>query len=108
MKYRYSEIIISFSVSDKPKEMKTMIIILLLVTTLLVVHASPLDCSYYIKQACWYGNTKSKVKQKKCEQDALPLCKEDKVCEACRKACKEGDTEGACFILYCMDSFLCP
>ncbi|CAF4443502.1 unnamed protein product, partial [Adineta steineri] len=66
------------------------------------------ECSYYIKQACWYGNTQSKAKQEKCESDALPLCKQGKPCEACHKACKEGDTENGCVILYCMDSFLCP
>ncbi len=88
--------------------MKTMIIVLVLVATLFVFHASSLECSYYIQQACWYGNTKSKAKQEKCEQDALPLCKQGKACEACKKACKEGDTENGCFILYCLDNFLCP
>jgi hypothetical protein len=88
--------------------MKTMIIILMLVVTLFVFHAKSLDCLYYIEQACWYGNTKSKNKQQKCESDALPLCNEGKMCEACKKACNEGDNYTACYILYCMDSFLCP
>ncbi len=88
--------------------MKTIIIVLVLVTTLCVFHASSLECSYYIKQACWYGNTESKPKQKKCENDALPLCDQGKPCEACKKACNDGDTSAGCFVLYCLDSFLCP
>ncbi len=72
--------------------MKTTIVVLMLVITLFVFQASSaLDCSYFIERACWYGNTKSISKQKKCEDDALPLCKEDKPCEGCKKACNEGD-----------------
>ncbi len=88
--------------------MKTMMIILVLLATFLAFHASDLDCSYYIEQACWYGNTKSKAKQMRCENDALPLCKQGKACEACKKACNEGDNFYACFALYCSDTFLCP
>lgn len=81
----------------------------MLTVTLFILNTSAAsDCSYFIEQACWYGNTKSKIKQKKCERNALPLCKEDKVCEACKKACNDGDNETACFILYCSDFFLCP
>jgi len=98
----------SRSVLDKIKIMKTMVIILVFVATLFVYHASAVECSYYIQQACWYGNTESQVKQEKCEQDALPLCKKGKECEACKKACNEGDNYNACYILYCMDFFLCP
>lgn len=88
--------------------MQTIIIILVLVATVFVIQASSTDCSYFVEQACWYGNTESKKKQMKCENDALPLCKEGKLCEACKKACNEGDSYMPCYILYCMDSFLCP
>jgi hypothetical protein len=88
--------------------MKTVLIFLVLAVTLFVFQASALDCSYYIEQACWYGNTKSELKQKRCERDALPLCNDGKACEACKRACHDGDNETACFVLYCLDSFLCP
>jgi len=83
--------------------MKTMVIILILVTTLFVFHASSLDCSYFIEQACLYGNTEPKKSQKRCEYDALPLCKEDKECEACKKACNEGNSYVPCHLLCFMD-----
>ena len=88
--------------------MKAVFIFLVFVVTLGMIYASLLDCSYYIKQACWYGNTESKTKEEKCDSDALPLCKQGKGCDACKKACNEGDNYLACFVLYCSDSFLCP
>lgn len=88
--------------------MKVLLLLSLCLAVLFVHRASAAECTYIIKQACWYGNTESKDKQEKCEQAALPLCKQGKPCEACKKACNEGDTEAACYVLYCMDFFMCP